>query len=163
MASDELLTNDEQRILNEWARWPTTAQRVAPCSRMMLACAEGLRNRAVAKRLRMSSNSVCKWRERFRVRLTDEPRPGTPRKATDDQVMEVITRTLEGPPPVTQWTTRSMAEVAGLSKATISRILTDLRVANRTASPRSNCRPTRTFSRKCEISSAGISTRPITR
>jgi transposase len=37
--------------------------------------------------------------------------------------VEVITRTLEGPPAqTTQWTTRSLGDVAGLSKATISRI-----------------------------------------
>src|SRR5947199_10171670 len=94
---------------------------------MVLACSEGLTNRAVATRLRVSSNSVCKWRERFRVRrlpgLTDEPRPGAPRKATDDRIVDVITRTLEGPPAhATQWTTRRMAEVAGLSKATIRRM-----------------------------------------
>ena len=123
----DVLTDDERRTLEQWARRPTTAQRLALRSRMVLACAEGLTNRAVAKRLRVSSNSVCKWRERFRVRrlpgLTDDPRPGAPRKATDDRLVDVITRTLEGPPPhATQWTTRSMADVAGLSKATIARI-----------------------------------------
>jgi hypothetical protein len=42
---------------------------------------------------------------------------------TDDMVVDIITRTLEAPPPhTTQWTTRAMGEVAGLSKATISRI-----------------------------------------
>ena len=92
----------------------------------MLACAEGLTNRAVAKRLNVSSNSVCKWRERFRVRrlpgLTDEPRPGAPHKATDARIVDVITRTLEGPPAhVTQWTTRHLATVAGLSKAKVIR------------------------------------------
>src|SRR3954471_6598309 len=122
-----VLTDDERRTLEQWARRPTTAQRLASRSRMVLACAEGLTNRAVAKRLRVSSNSVCKWRERFRVRrlpgLTDEPRPGAPRKATDDRIDDVITRTLEGPPAhATQWTTRSLADVAGLSKATIARI-----------------------------------------
>jgi hypothetical protein len=55
--------------------------------------------------------------------LTDEPRPGAPRKATDDRIVDVIARTLEGPPAqATQWTTRSLADVAGLSKATIARI-----------------------------------------
>jgi transposase len=122
-----LLTEDERRTLEQWTRRPTTAQRLAVRSRMVLACAEGLTNRAVAKRLHVSSNSVCKWRERFRVRrlpgLTDEPRPGAPRKATDDRIVDVITRTLEGPSThATQWTTRSMADVAGLSKATIARI-----------------------------------------
>src|SRR2546422_5232608 len=63
-----LLTDDERRTLEQWARRPTTAQRLALRSRVVLACAEGLTNRAVANRLRVSSNSVCKWRERFRVR-----------------------------------------------------------------------------------------------
>jgi transposase len=122
-----LLTDDERRTLDQWARRPTTAQRLALRSRMVLACAEGLPNRSVAKQLHVSANSVCKWRERFRVRrlegLTDEPRPGTPRTITDDLVVDVITRTLEAPPPeATQWSTRTMAAVVGLSKATISRI-----------------------------------------
>lgn len=122
-----MLTDDERRTLEQWARRPKTAQRLALRSRIVLACAEGLTNRAVSKQLRVSSNCVCKWRERFRVRrldgLVDEPRPGAPRTATDDRVVDVITRTLEGPPAhATQWSTRSMAAVAGLSKATISRI-----------------------------------------
>jgi len=122
-----VLTDDERQTLEQWARRPKTAQRLALRSRIVLACAEGLPNRAVAARVQASSNSVCKWRERFRVRrlpgLTDEPRPGAPRKATDDRIVDVITRTLEGPPThATQWTTRSLADVAGLSKATISRI-----------------------------------------
>src|SRR4029077_2501139 len=122
-----MLTDDERQTLEQWARRPKTAQRLALRARGVLACAQGYTNRAVPAQLPLSANSVCKWRERFRVRrldgLSDEPRPGAPRKATDDRVVDVITRTLEGPPAhTTQWTTRSMAEVAGLSKATISRI-----------------------------------------
>jgi transposase len=121
-----MLTDEERRTLEQWARRPTSAQRLALRSRIVLACAEGDTNRAAASRLQVSSNCVCKWRERFRVRrldgLLDEPRPGTPRKATDDRIVEVITRSLEGPPAhATQWT-RSMADAMGLSKATISRI-----------------------------------------
>ena len=122
-----LLTEDERRTLEQWARRPKTAQRLALRARIVLACADGLPNRAVAERVPASANCVCKWRERFRVRrlpgLTDEPRPGAPRKATDDQIVDVITRTLEGPPAhATQWTTRGLADVAGLSKTTIGRI-----------------------------------------
>src|SRR5947208_5219200 len=122
-----VLTDDERRTLEQWTRRPTSAERLALRSRMVLACAEGLTNRAVAKRLRVSSNSVCKWRERFRARrlpgLTDEPRPGAPRKATDDRIVDVIKLTLDGTPAhATQWTTRSLADVASLSKATIGRI-----------------------------------------
>src|ERR1019366_4429299 len=103
-----VLTADERHTLEQWARRPKTAQRLARRSRIVLACAEGLSNGGVAARVEVSGNSVCKWRERFRVRrvpgLTDEPRPGAPRKATDDRIVEVITRTLEGPPAhATQW------------------------------------------------------------
>ena len=122
-----LLTDDERRVLAQWARRPTTAQRVARRSQIVLACAEGRTNRAVAAQLGVSSNCVCTWRERFRVRrlagLNDEPRPGVPRTVTDDRVVEVITRTLEAPPPTrTEWSTRSLGDALGLSKATIARI-----------------------------------------
>ena len=47
----------------------------------------------------MSQTTVCKWRGRFvRDRLDglyDEPRPGTPRQISDDQIEQVIVRTLE--------------------------------------------------------------------
>jgi transposase len=121
------VTDDERRVLEQWARRPKTSQRLALRARVVLACGEGLTNRAVAARVQLSSNSVSKWRERFRVHrlegLTDEPRPGAPRVVTDDRVVDVITQTLEGPPPEqTQWSARTMAERAGLSKSTISRI-----------------------------------------
>jgi len=121
------VTPDERRVLEQWVRRPKTAQRLAFRARVVLRCAAGRPNRTVAAQLQTSGNTVGKWRERFRRQrlpgLTDEPRPGAPRKATDDRIVDVITRTLEGPPaPVTQWTTRRMADVAGLSKATIARI-----------------------------------------
>ena len=68
-------------------------------ARIILACAEGHDNKVVAKRLRMSQTTVCKWRARFvRERLDglyDEPRPGAPRRVADEQVERVIVRTLE--------------------------------------------------------------------
>jgi len=47
----------------------------------------------------MSQVTVCKWRGCFvRERLDglyDEPRPGTPRQISDEQIEQVIVRTLE--------------------------------------------------------------------
>ena len=63
-----MLTDAERRTLEEWARRPKTAQRLALRSRIVLGGADGLTNRAVAARLGASSNCICKWRERFRLR-----------------------------------------------------------------------------------------------
>ena len=55
--------------------------------------------------------------------LYDEPRPGASRKIGDDQIEEVVTKTLETTPKGrTHWSTRSMAKHLGLSHSTIGRI-----------------------------------------
>jgi hypothetical protein len=62
--------------------------------------------------------------------LSDEPRPGRPRTIADERVEQVITKTLEEPPPNhdshdshdSHWSTRSMAKHVGLSQTAISRI-----------------------------------------
>ena len=88
--------------LNSLAHRSRTAPHLARRARIILACAEGVASTVVAKRLRMSQVTVCKWRGRFiRGRLDglmDEPRPGAPRRVTDAQVEEVIVRTLEQTP-----------------------------------------------------------------
>lgn len=68
-----------------------------------------------------------KWRSRFIEQrlegLYDEPRPGVPRTITDDQIEQVVIKTLETTPPGrTHWSTRSMAAHLGLSHSTIGRI-----------------------------------------
>ena len=85
-----VLTGEERSKLQEWARRPKTAQRLALRARIVLGCAEGLESRQVARQLRITDQTVCKWRKRFgQLRLeglADEPRPGTPRKISDEQV-----------------------------------------------------------------------------
>lgn len=122
-----VLTMEQQGKLAEWARRPKTAQRLALCSRIVLGCASGFSNQAVAKQLRITGATVGKWRARFLAAglegLADEPRPGAPRTIADAKVEEVITRTLESTPKgATQWSTRSMAQAAGVSRATVHRI-----------------------------------------
>jgi transposase len=98
--------------------------------RIVLGCAEddGLRaNRDVAAQLGIWPQTVTKWRQRFLDRgvdgLADEPRPGAPRKITDDQIEQVIVKTLEATPAnATHWSRSSMAAESGLSKSTIGRV-----------------------------------------
>lgn len=121
------LTDDERQSLERWARRPKTAQALAQRSRLVLACAGGKNNTTVATELRMAKATVGKWRARFVGRrldgLLDEPRPGAPRKISDDQVERVLALTLEATPAdATHWSTRSMAQQSGLGKSTINRI-----------------------------------------
>jgi transposase len=124
----ELVLDDaERKTLTQWSHRGKTAQRLALRSRLVLLCAEGLDNKAVAARLGVRPQTVCKWRARFvEVRLeglNDEYRPGAPRSVSDDKVESVVTRTLESKPAgATHWSTRSMAKAVGLSHDTIARI-----------------------------------------
>ncbi|BBX31927.1 hypothetical protein MMAGJ_12090 [Mycolicibacterium mageritense] len=55
--------------------------------------------------------------------LADEPRPGAPRKITDEAVEQLIVATLERQPKgATHWSRSSMAAETGLSKSTVGRI-----------------------------------------
>jgi transposase len=83
---------------------------------VVLACGEGLDNRAVAKKLRCSLGMVGKWRARFLKErlegLYDEQRPGAPRKVSDEQIEQVVIQALESTPRgQTHWSTREMAKI----------------------------------------------------
>jgi transposase len=121
------LTADERATLERWARRRTSGQALALRCRIVLACAEGHSNAAVADRLGVSKPTVTKWRSRFVARrlegLADEPRPGAARTITDEQVERVLVTTLEATPAdATHWSTRSLARQLGMSQSAISRI-----------------------------------------
>ena len=122
------LTAGERETLERWSRRPSSAQALAQRSRIVLACADGEANKAVARRERVTEQMVGKWRKRFVDRrldgLLDEPRPGRPRTITDERVEEVIVKTLEQRPPDggTHWSTRKMAAATGLNQTAISKI-----------------------------------------
>jgi transposase len=122
-----VLTDDERETLERWARRPKSAQALALRCRIVLACAQGGTDVAVAQRLGISRVTVGKWRRRFIAGrldgLHDEPRPGAPRSIGDDDVERVIVKTLEETPPdATHWSTRSLANATGMSQSAVSRI-----------------------------------------
>jgi transposase len=122
-----VVTDEERSQLEAWARRPKSSQALALRSRIVLAAAEGGSNTEVGERLDVTRQTVRKWRNRFAEQrlegLLDEPRPGRPRTITDEQVEEVITKTLESTPTdATHWSTRSMAAEVGLNQTAISRI-----------------------------------------
>src|SRR5580693_2572879 len=122
----EIVAADREK-LSMMARRPKSAQAMAMRARMVLSCGQGMNNAEVARKLHITGATVGKWRERFREfgldGLLDEPRVGAPRKITDRQVEDVVTKTLESMPAnSTHWSTRLMAEETGLSQNAIVRI-----------------------------------------
>jgi transposase len=122
-----ILTEEEHDRLQSLAHRARSQPLLARRARLVLACAEGLNNKTVARKMRASLGMVGKWRSRFlQTRwegLYDEPRPGAPRRVSDAQVEQVVIRTLESTPRAeTHWSTRGLAQATGLSRMTISRI-----------------------------------------
>ena len=122
-----ILSESEREQLDVWSRRRKTAQALALRSRIILECSNGAENKAVAAKLAIAKQTVCKWRGRFLLLrldgLLDAPRTGAPRSIDDARVDAVIAKTLEAQPMnATHWSTRLMAREAKLSQTAISRI-----------------------------------------
>lgn len=122
-----IVTDEERSALNRLTKRARVKRSLAFRARLVLACADGATNSAVARRYRTKGQTVGKWRQRFIDRrldgLYDEPRVGAPRTITDADVEAVVVKTLETTPPgETHWSTRTMATNAGMSHTTVGRI-----------------------------------------
>jgi transposase len=160
-----VLTAEERGVLERLTNRRKTAQAMALRARIVLACAEKAQpsNQEVARRLHVNHATVGKWRRRFVAErldgLSDDPRPGAPRKITDDKVETLIVKTLEETPlDATHWSTRSMAQKAGVSASWWDG--SGGRPGySPTATRPSSCPPIRSSSKSCVTWSACILTR----
>ena len=124
----ELVLTDAERVeLEGLAARRSTAQGLALRARIVLACADGARNKDVAAALDVCQPTAGKWRRRFaeqRVEgLRDDPRPGAPRTVEDERIEALVTATLESvPKDATHWSSRGMARASGLSVSTVQRV-----------------------------------------
>ena len=113
------LSEAERRELAGLARRRKTAQGLARRARIVLAAAaDGLENKAIVALVGTDASTVGKWRRRFAEcrldGLYDEPRSGAPRKIGDEEIAEIVSRTLEETPPDgTHWSLRSMGPRGG--------------------------------------------------
>src|SRR3990167_3780969 len=93
-----VLTEIERRDLQALTLRRKTAQALALRARIVLSCADGMDNKDVAARQRVTPQMVSKWRARFVEHrldgLLDAPRPGAPRSIDDVRVDAVIAKTL---------------------------------------------------------------------
>src|ERR687898_944098 len=107
------LSEADRGQLQGWVRRRKTGQALATRARIILACAEaGSTNGGVAAALGVGPLTVAPWRRRFAERgldgRLDEPRPGAPRKITDEQVERAVTTLEATPVDATHWSTRSL-------------------------------------------------------
>src|SRR3989440_337203 len=119
-----VLSDEERETLERWARRPKSSQALAFRCRIVLAAAEGRSSTEIAAELGCTGSTVGRWRGRFARRgidgLHDEPRPGKPRSISDEDVEQVIVKTLEEQPVnATHWSTRSMATATGMSQSAV--------------------------------------------
>ena len=122
-----VLSESEREELVRLTNRARVSRGLAFRAKLVLACADGDNNSTVARVHRTSNQTVCKWRRRFvdhRLEgLYDEPRVGAPRKYSDEDVEKVLVETLETTPKGrTHWSTRKMAQKAGMSHSRVGHI-----------------------------------------
>jgi putative transposase len=96
-------------------------------AQIILMSANGLTNTVIAQRVGLSIKMVGIWRQRFidqgLMGLYDQPKAGAPRSISDEQVAQLVKKTLNKKPKgATHWTCRSIAKQTQLSKSTVQRI-----------------------------------------
>ena len=119
------LTQAQRDRLVRIAHSETTEVRLARRASIVLLCADGLDNKSVGEILGIDRIQVGRWRERYAVGglaaiARDQPRSG--RKPAIDAAEIVRLTTQSTPVAATQWSTRTLAAVAGVSGSTIQRV-----------------------------------------
>ena len=127
-AASIVLSEEEQAILDGWARSRSLPVRQVQRAQIIQLAAEGVESQEIARRLGISRPTVQLWRQRFlALRLAglekDAPRPGRIPRISQRRVRAIVHATLHTKPEnATHWSTRTMAEAQGVSEATVRRI-----------------------------------------
>jgi transposase len=127
-----VLTIEQRSQLEKFARSRTMAHRTVLCARALLLATEGVANNEIADTVGVNPNSVRLWRQRFVEQGVDgigKVAPGRGRKPSlpEGTIARVIELTMNCLPDdgTTQWSSRSLAAVVGVSNVTVARIWRD--------------------------------------
>lgn len=120
------LASAERSALEEWRREPSQRAR-ALRARLILDCADGHSDVAVAARNRTTSQTVGKWRRRFlRERLaglSDRPRAGTSPLIPEELLDRMLAQTRQATrADGMRWSTRRAAAAFGIGHSTVASI-----------------------------------------
>jgi transposase len=122
------LSDGQRSTLEKLVRSQTAPRRQVMRAKALLMAADGVANEHIAVAVGVSPTTVRAWRSRFaeeglaklgQVRTGRGPKPSI----TPEQVEQIVHDTLHAKPKgETHWSTRSMAEHAGVSRSTVQRI-----------------------------------------
>ena len=122
-----VLSDVERQGLEKLTKRHQVGQQIALRARIVLAAADGLKNKDIVKKYKVTADTVRLWRQRWvklqdialddlsiEERLQDAPRPGAPAKLTADQRCRIEALACEKPEdsarPITHWSAREIAE-----------------------------------------------------
>lgn len=122
-----VITPEHRQELTRLVRSGKTEQRIALRARIVLGAADGLSNNALAKALKTSRPTVLDWRQRFAeggvdALCDDRPRGRSFKPLTRAQEAAIVATTQRAPTHATQWSCRRMANICGVSKASVQRV-----------------------------------------
>jgi transposase len=121
------LTESQQEELEGCAASRTVAVRAAERAKIILGLAAGKAKRQIARQLGIARQTVRRWERQFLQQgmekgLQDAPRSGRPRLIQPEKIQQIVHKTThEAPPDSTHWSTRSLAQVVGVSASTVCR------------------------------------------
>jgi len=121
------LSEVERQGLEKLTKRHQVGQQIALRARLVLAAADGRKNKEIVEQYRVTADTVRLWRNRWvklqdisledlslEDRLQDAPRAGAPARITADQRCKIEALACEEPEcserPITQWTAREIAD-----------------------------------------------------
>ena len=121
------LSEEERQGLEKLVKRHQVGQQIALRARIVLAAADGLKNKEIVEKYHIVPVTVSLWRNRWvklqdislddlslEARLQDAPRPGAPAKITADQRCQIEALACEKPEnsgrPITEWSAREIAD-----------------------------------------------------
>jgi transposase len=123
-----VLSEAERIRLEQWIRAGSTPQQVVLRARIVLCAARGQTDQQTARELKVQRRTAALWRQRARAQgigCVWEIAPGRGRKARHgaESVARIVEATLHTKPAgATHWSSRTLAQVQGVSKNTIQRV-----------------------------------------
>lgn len=120
------LTDEQEAELTRRTKASTTSRRDGLRAEIILRRAQGQKQSEAAQALGCSEACVSRWTARFRAQglegLKDAPGRGRKPSLDPSRIETVLGRVNRPPKGRVRWSVRSMAQEAGVSKSTVSRV-----------------------------------------